>query len=125
MRRLIYTLIVLLALLHQDVWWWDRIDPLLFGFIPIGLTYHACVSVAAAVLWGIREGVDRDRRDAMMETGTVHLIAISGLHVGILAGFLFALLRMGLVPRTAALVKPASATGERTPCSRAASSPGR
>lgn len=53
MRRLIYTMIVLLALLHQDFWWWDRIDPLLFGFIPIGLTYHACVSVAAAVLWGL------------------------------------------------------------------------
>ena len=53
MRKLIYSLIVLLALLHQDFWWWDRIDPLLFGFIPIGLTYHACVSVAAAVLWGL------------------------------------------------------------------------
>ena len=59
--------------------------------------------LAAAVLLGIREGVDRERREAMMETGTIHLIAISGLHVGILAGFLFALLRMGLVPRTAAL----------------------
>jgi hypothetical protein len=53
MRRLVSGLIVLLAVLHQDYWWWDSIDPLLLGFIPIGLAYHAGVSVAAAVLWAM------------------------------------------------------------------------
>ena len=53
MRKLVYTMIVLLALLHQDFWLWDRIDPLLFGFIPIGVTYHIGVSLAAAVLWAL------------------------------------------------------------------------
>ncbi len=53
MRRLVIGLIVLLAVLHQDFWWWDSIDPLVLGFIPIGLAYHAGVSVVAAVLWAM------------------------------------------------------------------------
>lgn len=53
MKRLVYALIVLLAILHQDFWWWDRIDPLLFGFIPIGLAYQAGISIAAAILWAM------------------------------------------------------------------------
>ena len=53
MRRLVFGLIVLLAVMHQDYWWWDSIDPLLLGFIPIGLAYHAGVSVVAAVLWAM------------------------------------------------------------------------
>jgi len=53
MRKLVYVMIVLLALVHQDFWWWDRIDPLVFGFIPIGLAYQAGVSIAAAALWAM------------------------------------------------------------------------
>ncbi len=53
MKRFVYGLILLLALVHQDFWWWDRIDPLLFGFIPIGLAYHAGVSIAAACFWAM------------------------------------------------------------------------
>ena len=53
MKRLVYVMIVLLALFHQDFWWWDRIDPLVFGFIPIGLAYQAGVSVVAAILWAM------------------------------------------------------------------------
>lgn len=51
MKMLVYGLIVLLAILHQDFWWWDRIDPLVCGFVPIGLAYHAGVSLAAGILW--------------------------------------------------------------------------
>lgn len=53
MKKLVYAMILLLAILHQDFWWWDRIDPLVFGFIPIGLAYQAGVSVAAAILWAM------------------------------------------------------------------------
>lgn len=53
MKRFVYGLILLLALVHQDFWWWDRIDPLLFGFIPIGLAYQAGVSIAAACFWAM------------------------------------------------------------------------
>ncbi|MFV1994730.1 MAG: DUF3311 domain-containing protein [Verrucomicrobiales bacterium] len=41
---------VALAVLHQDSWNWDRAD-LVFGFMPIGLFYHACYSVVAAAFW--------------------------------------------------------------------------
>lgn len=39
-----------LFILHQDFWLWnDR--TLVFGFMPIGLFYHACFSLACGVLW--------------------------------------------------------------------------
>jgi hypothetical protein len=53
MKRLVIFLVVLLLILHQDFWWWDSIDPLTFGFMPIGLTYHACISIAAAIVWAL------------------------------------------------------------------------
>ncbi|MBI3693618.1 MAG: hypothetical protein HY238_02090 [Acidobacteria bacterium] len=49
--RLVLLVTVFYAL-HQDVWFWRAARPLVFGFLPIGLCYHACYSVAAAgVLW--------------------------------------------------------------------------
>lgn len=53
MRRFIYGLIIILAILHQDFWWWDDSEPVLFGFIPIGLAYQAAISVAAGILWAL------------------------------------------------------------------------
>ena len=47
---IIVTVFVALAVLHQDAWNWDKAD-LVFGFIPVGLAYHACYSIAAAVFW--------------------------------------------------------------------------
>jgi hypothetical protein len=39
-------------LMHQDVWNWTRVEPLLFGFLPIGLWYHAAYSLlASALMW--------------------------------------------------------------------------
>ena len=42
--------IALLYALHQDVWFWRTARPLLFGFLPIGLAYHAAYCVASALL---------------------------------------------------------------------------
>jgi hypothetical protein len=42
--------VVLLYVLHQDVWFWRSARPLVFGFLPIGLFYHACFSIAASLL---------------------------------------------------------------------------
>ena len=50
--------------------------------------------VAAAVLLGERDEITRDLREAFAESGTMHLLAISGLHVGILALFLWQLSRL-------------------------------
>ena len=41
-----------LYLLHQDSWFWGTAHPLAFGFLPIGLTYHAGYTVLTAlVMW--------------------------------------------------------------------------
>ncbi len=53
MRKIVPLLLVLLAILHQDYWWWNSVDPLVFGFVPIGLAYHAGVSLVAACLWAM------------------------------------------------------------------------
>ena len=49
-RILLVIAVVALYALHQDFWYWRTARPLVFGFIPIGLFYHACYSVAAALL---------------------------------------------------------------------------
>ena len=54
---------------------------------------------ASAILLGNREQLSAQRRELFLETGTVHLLAISGLHVGILAGSFFLFFRVGLVNR--------------------------
>ena len=50
MQKLVPALVVLLLILHQDNWFWED-GTLVFGFMPIGLFYHACISVAAGVTW--------------------------------------------------------------------------
>ena len=53
MRNLMLALVVVAVyVLHQDVWLWDEARPLLFGVLPIGLTYHVLYSiVAAGLMW--------------------------------------------------------------------------
>ena len=42
--------VVVLYILHQDFWFWRTAHPLVFGFVPIGLFYHGCFSIAASLL---------------------------------------------------------------------------
>lgn len=52
MRPVAIAAVALLYVLHQDVWFWFEARPFVFGFLPIGLFYHAAFTVAtAAVLW--------------------------------------------------------------------------
>lgn len=53
MRRLIYLLLVGLAIVHQDFWWRADDKTLVLGFLPVSLAFHVGVSVAACVLWGM------------------------------------------------------------------------
>ena len=49
-QRLVLLAALALAVLHQDFWFRD--DPtILFGFLPIGLAYHAGYTLTAAALW--------------------------------------------------------------------------
>lgn len=43
-------------------------------------------SLAQAMLLGIRDNIPADTRDAFSRTGTAHILAISGMHMGIIAG---------------------------------------
>jgi hypothetical protein len=45
--------VAILYLLHQDVWLWRTTRPLMFGFLPVGLAWHAayCVVVCLLMLW--------------------------------------------------------------------------
>jgi len=49
-RALLVIAVVVLYILHQDFWFWRTARPFVFGFIPIGLFYHALYTVAAALL---------------------------------------------------------------------------
>ena len=42
--------VLVLAVLHQDFWSWDD-TTLVWGFLPVGLAYHAAFSIAAGLLW--------------------------------------------------------------------------
>ena len=46
---LLTLLIATVYLLHQDFWNWKKIEPLVLGFLPIGLAYHVAYSIVAAM----------------------------------------------------------------------------
>jgi hypothetical protein len=52
-KLLLFLLILAVYVAHQDIWNWGKADPLVFGFLPIGLAYHAFYSVLAAVMMAI------------------------------------------------------------------------
>jgi len=53
-KTLLLTLLVTaIYVLHQDSWNWRKTDPLVFGFLPIGLAYQAGYSVLAAILMAV------------------------------------------------------------------------
>ena len=60
--------------------------------------------LAAALLLGAREELGSEGMTPFAETGTVHIVVIAGLHVGILAGAMFLLLRVLMVPQALSLV---------------------
>ncbi|MEC9004498.1 MAG: ComEC/Rec2 family competence protein [Planctomycetota bacterium] len=82
--------------------------------------------LASAILVGQRERLDPGRREAFLVTGTLHLLVVSGFHVGILASGAWLLGRLGLVSRRKMLwivillaIGYAILTGGRSPVSRA------
>jgi hypothetical protein len=52
MKWLILILILALSILHHDVWWWTS-EERIMGFIPIGLAWHAFISIAASAVWAL------------------------------------------------------------------------
>jgi len=51
-RALLLILVGALYIVHQDFWFWRTARPLIFDILPVGLFYHACYTVATAlVIW--------------------------------------------------------------------------
>ena len=50
MQNVVWLLVIVLLILHQDNWLWEN-DKLVFGFMPIGLLSHAGISIGASIVW--------------------------------------------------------------------------
>ncbi len=94
--------------------------------VLVGHLGRRVAPLAVSLLLGERSQLPRDIREAFTESGTVHLLAISGLHVGILAALLLGCCRMlnVSVPMTtfvvmAGVLAYAFATNHRPPVIRA------
>ena len=101
--------------LSRPPWWWPpmALERLRQRGLAV-LERHIAADrwpLAAALLLGRRESLPRDDADDFLVTGTVHILSISGLHVGLLAMALFAALRTACLPRGWSLVAVAVATG--------------
>ena len=54
MNRWLFAIVILLLYaLHQDFWLWRTARPLVFGFLPAGLAYHAGFTLAASALMAL------------------------------------------------------------------------
>lgn len=65
-------------------------------------------AVLNGIVFGVQGLIDRETRQVFSETGVVHILSVSGLHVGLLLGGILGLLRLlGLPPAlTAPLATP-------------------
>jgi hypothetical protein len=52
-RAVAAAIVAVLYVLHQDIWFWDTARPLVFGFLPIGLFYHAAFTVVTSLALGL------------------------------------------------------------------------
>jgi hypothetical protein len=52
-KLLLFLLIVAVYVAHQDIWNWSKPEPMIFGFLPAGLAYHAAYSIVCAGLMAI------------------------------------------------------------------------
>lgn len=53
-------------------------------------------AVIAALMVGSRKAISEEDNEAMRDSGLAHMLAISGLHVGLVAGLLFFFMRAGM-----------------------------
>jgi hypothetical protein len=46
-------LLFVLYLLHQDFWFWTTARPLVLGWLPVGLFYHAAYTIATSLVLAV------------------------------------------------------------------------
>lgn len=71
----------------------DRVRASLAQRIAAAVPDDSERGVLLALTLGIRDDIPRERWQTLLDTGTNHLVAISGLHVGMVAGLVFLLMR--------------------------------
>ena len=78
------------------------------AFLHTALAKMPAAGLINALVIGDRSGISRSDWTVLQQTGTVHLMAISGLHIGLVAGFVFFLVMQlwRFIPRVC-LVLPA------------------
>ena len=68
---------------------WDRFSAALARGLGVGLDWNReLADLDRAILLGRRDGISRDRRRLFADAGTIHVFAISGLHVMVVAWML-------------------------------------
>ena len=73
--------------------WLHDSRALLLGILRQYIHGEQEAAIAEALLIGYREDIDRDLTQAYSNTGVVHVIAISGMHLAMIYGLLLVLLR--------------------------------
>ena len=88
-----------------DLWWAERRQTIA-GHVREAVPGRAG-TVAAALMTGERGAIPEEVLQAMRDSGLAHLLAISGLHVGLIAGLVFFAVRaaIALVPPVALRVQ--------------------
>ncbi|MFV2057537.1 MAG: DNA internalization-related competence protein ComEC/Rec2, partial [Thiohalomonadales bacterium] len=82
-----------LRLKSADGWSLDHWRQAFISVLDQGLQGAASAGLVKALIVGDRSGITPQQWQTMSDTGTNHLMAISGLHIGMVAGFVFFLVR--------------------------------
>ena len=72
--------------------------------------YGTRAALVDALMLGRRGGIDRELQDRFAQSGLVHLLSISGFHVGLIAAWVFLICRLAGARREPALVGSALAS---------------
>ena len=76
MKQIIWLLVAILIIVHQDFWNWNE-SGFYFGFMPVGLAYHVGISIAAAFVWLLAcvfawpKGIDEFENEPVSKGGDV------------------------------------------------------
>jgi competence protein ComEC len=90
----------------------DRVRQQLGERIRGALPDNAYAGIVVALANGDARGIDEDQWRVLRATGTVHLVAISGLHISLVGGIVFFLARfLWALPGTTVLRAPAPVVG--------------
>jgi competence protein ComEC len=95
-------------ILQKAHWWWPS------SWLPEARRWGTALlqkylsqyeaTLAGAILLGTREELPYEQTEEFLLTGTIHVLSISGMHVGILAWGLFVALRGGWIGQNKALI---------------------